>query len=291
MTLPRSDGWTVETLHDDYAQALREDRVLYDSETVHQRLRVFENGRFGRVLTLDGVVQTTGGDEFMYHEMLAHVPILAHGAAKRVLVIGGGDGGMAREVLRHASVEHCTMVEIDAGVVDFSKEYLPALSDGVFDDPRLNLVIADGAAFMAGEHDSDQAPYDVIIVDSTDPIGPGEVLFTDSFYGHARDLLTEDGILVTQNGVPFMQPGELQGTMRAFRALFADHGCYLTHVPSYAGGPMALGWGAMSGTARAVEPATLQARFEAAGITTRYYTPEVHKAAFALPVYISALLT
>jgi len=287
MTMPPSDGWTVETLHDEYAQALREDRVLYDSATDHQRLRVFENTRFGRVLTLDGVVQTTEGDEFMYHEMLAHVPILAHGAAKRVLIIGGGDGGMAREVLRHASVEHCTMVEIDAGVVDFSKEYLPALSDGVFDDPRLDLVIADGAAFMAGAHD----PYDVIIVDSTDPIGPGEVLFTDTFYGHARTLLSADGIIVTQNGVPFLQPDELSNTMRAFRALFADHGCYLTHVPSYAGGPMALGWGSMSGTARAVDPVTLQGRFAAAGITTRYYTPEVHKAAFALPAYIAGLLT
>jgi len=287
MALPETDGWTVETLHDEYAQALREDRVLYDSETDHQRLRVFENGRFGRVLTLDGVVQTTEGDEFMYHEMLAHVPILAHGAARRVLVIGGGDGGMAREVLRHASVERCTMVEIDAGVVDFSKEYLPALSDGVFDDPRLNLVIADGAAFMADTHE----PFDVIIVDSTDPIGPGEVLFTDSFYGHAARLLTPDGILVTQNGVPFMQPDELRRTMRAFRALFPDWGCYLTHVPSYAGGPMALGWGSLSNEGRSVDPAILKQRFEAAELSTRYYTPEVHKAAFALPAYVAGLLS
>ncbi len=287
MTMPDRDGWTVETLHDNYAQALREDRVFYDSETDHQRLRVFENGRFGRVLTLDGVVQTTEGDEFMYHEMLAHVPILAHGAAKRVLVIGGGDGGMAREVLRHTSVDHCTMVEIDAGVVDFSKEYLPALSDGVFDDPRLDLVIADGAAFMAEKHE----PFDVIIVDSTDPIGPGEVLFTDSFYGHAARLLTPDGILVTQNGVPFMQPDELRQTMRAFRTLFPDWGCYLTHVPSYAGGPMALGWGSMSVKGRDVDLAVLKQRFAAAGLQTRYYTPEVHKAAFALPAYVAALLS
>lgn len=170
-------GWSVEALHDGYGQLLREDRVLYDSETDHQRLRVFENARMGRVLTLDGVVQTTTGDEFIYHEMLAHVPILAHGAAKRVLIIGGGDGGMAREVLRHASVEHVTMVEIDAGVVDFSKEYLPTLSAGAFDDPRLNLVIADGAAFV--RECTEQ--FDVMIVDSTDPIGPGEVLFTDTF--------------------------------------------------------------------------------------------------------------
>ncbi len=280
------DGWSVEALHDGYGQMLREDTVLYDSETDHQRLRVFENARMGRVLTLDGVVQTTTGDEFIYHEMLAHVPIFAHGAAKRVLIIGGGDGGMAREVLRHTSVEHVTMVEIDAGVVDFSKQYLPTLSAGAFDDPRLDLVIADGAAFV---RETDRR-FDVMIVDSTDPIGPGEVLFTDTFYDHARGLLNEDGIIVTQNGVPFMQGDELTGTMRAFKALFADWTCYLTHVPTYAGGPMALGWGSKSGAARAVELATLESRFEAAGIETRYYTPEVHKAAFALPGYIKALM-
>lgn len=279
-------GWTVEPLHDEYAQAIREDAVLYDSATDHQRLRVIENARMGRVLTLDGVVQTTEADEFMYHEMLAHVPILAHGAARRVLIIGGGDGGMAREVLRHASVDHCTMVEIDAGVVDFSKQYLPALSDGVFDDPRLDLVIADGADFMARSHE----PYDVIIVDSTDPIGPGEVLFTDHFYGHAKRALGEHGILVTQNGVPFMQPGELSNTMRAFATLFADRACYLTHVPTYAGGPMALGWGSMSARGRETDLATIRARFDAADLSTRYYTPEVHKAAFALPAYIAKLI-
>lgn len=280
------DGWSVEALHDGYGQMLREDRVLYDSETDHQRLRVFENAKMGRVLTLDGVVQTTTGDEFIYHEMLSHVPILAHGAARRVLIIGGGDGGMAREVLRHTGVEHVTMVEIDAGVVDFSKEFLPTLSAGAFDDPRLDLVIADGAAFV---RETDRR-FDVMIVDSTDPIGPGEVLFTDTFYDHARALLTDDGIIVTQNGVPYMQGEELTGTMRAFKALFPDWTCYLTHVPTYAGGPMALGWGSKSGTAREVDLPTLESRFKATGIKTRYYTPEVHKAAFALPGYIKALM-
>ena len=279
-------GWSVEALHDGYGQMLREDAVFYDSETSHQRLRVFENAKLGRVLTLDGVVQTTTGDEYMYHEMLSHVPILAHGAAKRVLIIGGGDGGMAREVLRHKSVEHVTMVEIDAGVVDFSKEYLPTISDGAFDDDRLELVIADGAAFVR----ETEQKYDVMIVDSTDPIGPGEVLFTDTFYDHARGLLTEDGIIVTQNGVPFMQGDELTGTMRAFKSLFSDWTCYLTHVPTYAGGPMALGWGSKSGAARAVDLTELQARFDAAGFETRYYTPDVHKAAFALPGYVQKLM-
>jgi len=277
--------WMIEKLHPDYAQALRVDRVLYDSATDHQRLRVFENARFGRVLTLDDVVQTTEGDNHIYHEMMAHVPILAHGAAERVLIIGGGDGGMAREVLRHAGVRHVTMVEIDAGVVAFSKQYLPTLSAGAFDDPRLDLVIDDGAAFMRAEGDS----FDVIIVDSTDPVGPGEVLFTDSFYGHAKRRLAPGGIIVTQNGVPFLQGDELTNTLRAFRALFADWGCYLASVPTYNGGPMAFGWGT-DGSSRDTPLDVLQTRFQAAGLQPLYYTPEVHKAAFALPGYVLRLM-
>ncbi|MGY6632290.1 MAG: polyamine aminopropyltransferase [Alkalilacustris sp.] len=277
--------WMHERLYDDYAQSLRVDRVLYDSATDHQRLRLFENARFGRVLTLDNVVQTTEADNFIYHEMMAHVPILAHGAARRVLIIGGGDGGLAREVLRHPGVAEVVMVEIDAGVVTFSREFLPALSAGAFDDPRLEVVIDDGAAFMAREGDR----FDVILVDSTDPVGPGEVLFTDSFYGHARKRLCESGILVTQNGVPFLQGEELTGTMRAFRALFNDWGCYLCTIPTYAGGPMALGW-ATDGVARDTPLTVLQARFAEAGLETDYYTPEVHQAAFALPGYVRRLM-
>ncbi|WP_095590468.1 polyamine aminopropyltransferase [Actibacterium ureilyticum] len=277
--------WVREKLHPDYAQALRIDEMLYDSETDHQRLKVFQNGTFGRVLTLDDVVQTTEGDNFIYHEMLTHVPILAHGAAKRVLIIGGGDGGMAREVLRHPTVEHITMVEIDAGVVAFSKEYLPTLSNGAFDDPRLTLVINDGALYMRETTDR----FDVIIVDSTDPIGPGEVLFTDTFYGHAKRALTPGGILVTQNGVPFMQGDELTNTMRAFQALFSDATCYMATIPTYAGGPMAFGWGT-DGDARQTPLAELQSRFAAAGFETDYYTPAIHQGAFALPRYVERLI-
>jgi len=277
--------WMREALHNDHAQSLRVENILYDSHTEHQRLVVFENGRFGRVLTLDGVVQTTEGDNAIYHEMLTHVPILAHGNATEVLIIGGGDGGMAREVLRHASVRDVTMVEIDAGVVEFSKTYLPSLSDGAFDDPRLDLVITDGAAFV---RETDKR-FDVIIVDSTDPVGPGEVLFTDTFYGHAKRCLKPGGILVTQNGVPFMQGDELTNTLRAFKALFANWTCYMATIPTYASGPMAFGWGT-DGDAGRVDLATLQARFEASGLDPYYYTPEVHLGAFALPGYVKKLL-
>ncbi|MEO3428345.1 polyamine aminopropyltransferase [Pelagibius sp. CAU 1746] len=278
--------WRVEQLHADFQLGLKADKVLYDSETDHQRLVVFENRTFGRVLTLDSVVQTTEKDEFIYHEMLAHLPILAHGAAKKVLIVGGGDGGMLEEVLKHAGVEKVTQVEIDAGVIDFSKQYLPSICKQAYDDPRLDLVIADGADFVANCTER----YDVAIVDSTDPLGPGEVLFTDTFYGKAKTCLAPGGILVTQNGVPFLQGGELTNTMRAFKALFADAACYLATVPTYAGGPMAFGWGCDDPARRQVDQETLERRYEAAGIETRYYNPAVHRGAFALPNYIKELI-
>jgi spermidine synthase len=278
--------WSEEILHDDFRVKLKIDRVLYDSETEHQRLKLFENATFGRVLTLDSIVQTTEADEFIYHEMMAHLPILAHGRAKRVLIIGGGDGGMAEEVLKHNSVEHVTMVEIDAGVVEFSKQYLPNICKGAFDDTRLNLVIADGAKFVAETEER----FDVAIIDSTDPVGPGEVLFTETFYGNAKRCLNEGGVIATQNGVPFLQSDELTNTLAAFRKLFRDACAYMATIPTYAGGPMAFGWGTDDETLREVSEETLAERFKAAGIETRYYTPAVHKAAFALPPYIQDMI-
>jgi len=278
--------WSEETLHDDLRIKIRIDRLLFDSKTEHQRLMLFESGTFGRVLTLDGVVQTTESDEFIYHEMMAHLPILAHGNAKRVLIIGGGDGGMAEEVLKHTAVESVTMVEIDAGVVEFSKKYLPAICKGAFDDPRLSLVIADGARFAA---ETDER-FDVAIIDSTDPIGPAEVLFTDAFYGSVKRCLSEGGLVATQNGVPFLQSDELTSTLAAFRKLFRDATCYLATVPTYVGGPMAFGWGTDDETLRQLSEAKLAERFKASGIETRYYTPAVHRAAFALPPYIEDMI-
>ncbi len=278
--------WLVEQLHADFQLGLRADRVIYDSETEHQRLVVFENQSFGRVLTLDSVVQTTEKDEFIYHEMLAHLPILAHGAAKKVLIIGGGDGGMLEEVLKHRGVEKVTQVEIDAGVIEFSKQYLPSICKDAYDDPRLELVIGDGAEFVADCSER----YDIAIVDSSDPVGPGVVLFTDTFYGKAKNCLAPGGILVTQNGVPFLQGEELSNTLRAFKSLFADAACYLATVPSYAGGPMAFGWGSDDPAKRQPDLATLQQRYKDSGIETRYYNPAVHLGAFALPNYIAELI-
>ncbi|PJI49806.1 MAG: spermidine synthase [Pseudomonas sp.] len=271
-----------ETLYDGYGQRFSVDRMLHEVRTEHQHLVIFENARMGRVMALDGVIQTTEADEFIYHEMLTHVPILAHGAAKRVLIIGGGDGGMLREVSKHASVEHITMVEIDGTVVDMCKEFLPNHSQGAFDDPRLSLVIDDGMRFVATTTEK----FDVIISDSTDPIGPGEVLFSENFYQACHRCLNEGGVLVTQNGTPFMQLDTVRNTAGRMNGLFADWHFYQAAVPTYIGGSMTFAWGSTNPALRKVDVATLAQRFAASGIQTRYYNPAIHQGAFALPQYV-----
>ena len=278
-----AETWFSETLHPGFQQRFEISKVLFRSQTELQDLVIFENPHFGRILALDGVIQTTERDEPCYHEMLAHVPILAHGAAKEVLIIGGGDGGALRDVLKHRTIERATMVEIDRSVVDMCAEFMPSLSDGAFDNPRADIVIADGVKFVK---ETDRR-FDVIIVDSTDPIGPAIPLFSDAFYSDCRNILTEDGVVVCQSGVGFVQPDEAQDTYRRLDRLFADAALYLTQVPTYAFGYMTLGWGARSGRARATTPDIIQARFEAAGIETKYYTPGIHAGCFNLPAYMA----
>ena len=280
------ETWLTETLYDDVRMSIKVDRVLFDSQTEHQHLVVAESERFGRMFTLDGVTQLTMADEFVYHEMLAHVPILAHGAARDIGIVGGGDGGLVEEVLKHATVEHVTIAELDAGVIDFARTYLPDLSRGAFDDPRVEIVLGDGADFVA----TTDRRFDVIVVDSTDPIGPGAALFTPEFYANCKRVLQPGGVLVTQNGVPFFQPEELESTMRIFGGLFADATCYLGVVPTYVGGFMAFGWGTDDVALRTVPLATIRERFDAAGLDTRYYTPELHQASFALPRFIGDIV-
>lgn len=275
----------IETLYSTYGQSFIVDEVLFESKTEHQHLIIFKNEQFGNVMALDGVIQTTEKDEFIYHEMLTHVPLFAHGNAKRVLIIGGGDGGILREVLRHPEVEHVTMVEIDAAVVDMCKQYFPKHSDGAFDDPRVNLVIADGVDFIVNNAKNGDK-FDVIISDSTDPEGPGEVLFTSRFYQGCKDSLSDGGILATQNGVSFMQVDEVKTTYNRFEGIFADRWFYVTAVPTYIGGNMTLSWGSDDATLRQHSVETIRERFSKANFSTRYYNPELHVASFALPQYV-----
>ena len=222
-----------ETLFDDlgFRMTYEAKRVIYEAQTEHQHLVLFEHSFFGKILMLDGATQVTTADEFVYHEMMTHVPILAHGNAREVLIVGGGDCGIAEEVLKHKAVKRLTQVEIDASVVEFSKEHFPEFTKPVLADKRFDLIIADGMKYVA----KTDRRFDVIIVDSTDPHGPGKVLFSQKFFAACRRCMTTGAVMVTQNGVPMFQPGELTSAVVKRRKLFADSYCYIAAIPTYVG--------------------------------------------------------
>src|ERR1700722_4556932 len=204
---PPEQRWIAETLFDalGFRMTYRVDKVLYELQTAHQHLVLFEQPFFGKMLMLDGATQISKKDEFIYQEMMAHVPLFAHGRARDVLIIGGGDCGIAEEVLKHKSVASLTQVEIDPKVIEFAKEHFPEFTRPVFADRRFESVIGDGAKYVA----KTDRRFDVIIVDSTDPQGPGKVLFSAKFYAECKRCLKTGGVMVTQNGVPLLQPAEL----------------------------------------------------------------------------------
>jgi spermidine synthase len=291
MSMPKkrtAKRWIAETLFDElglrmtYATA----RVREERQTGHQRLVLFDSPHLGRVLMLDGATQLTSRDEFIYHEMMSHVPMLAHGRAREVLIVGGGDCGIAKELLKHKSVARLTLVEIDPAVITLAERHFPELAGPVLADTRFELVIANGNDFVR----TIARRFDVAIVDSTDPHGPGAALFGKPFYAGVKRCLTPGGVLVTQSGVPFLQPDELLGTLRHCARLFADATCYVAAVPTYVGGHLAIGWASDDMRLRRASPRTIAARHRrAGGFATRYWTPDVHVAAFALPRYIASL--
>ncbi len=265
-----------ETLFHGWGQKFYVSQEVFQEKTELQEVVIFENPLFGRVLALDGVIQLTEADEPIYHEMMTHVPLLSHPHPSSVLVLGGGDGGILREVAKHAAVKRMVLVEIDPDVISLSKKYFPKLSDGVFDDPRLEVIIGDAALFVKFSEEL----FDVILCDSTDPFGPGAVLFTSEFYGDCKARLKEGGLFVNQNGVPFLQGEEMTLTLNNRSPHFAQLGFYVAPIPTYAGGGMAFGWAS-----------DLTLPFEAIREepfvqTLFYYNREIHKASFALPNYM-----
>ena len=283
------ERWIPETLFDDlgFRMSFKVDRVLYELQTEHQHLVLFEQPFFGKMLMLDGATQISKRDEFIYQEMMSHVPLFAHGAARDVLIIGGGDCGIAEEVLKHRSVKRLTQVEIDAKVIEFSREHFPEFTGPVFSDNRFESVIDDGAKYVART----DRRFDVIIVDSTDPQGPGKILFGEKFYAGCRRCLNKGGVLVTQNGVPFFQKNELTATITKFRRLFADATCYVAAIPVYVGGHMAMGFATDDKRLWRLPVQTIAQRYRKAGsFKTKYWTPQVHVAAFAQPRFIADLV-
>jgi len=277
-----NDGWFTETLHRGYGQSFEVIETLVREKTPYQDLSILQTRALGRILVLDGAVQTTEADEFYYHEMMAHLPLFSQERARRILIIGGGDGGTLREVLKHPGVEQATIVEIDDKVVELSRRHLPGLSSGAFDDPRTRLIIGDGTKFVEETTES----FDAIMVDSTDPIGPSIPLFQEPFYRDCAKRLDGRGVLIRQAGVPFFQAEEYLATHRMLGNVFGGSAVALVPVPTYCGGHMALALGSDDPAHLTCDRETLKGRFAEAGIDTRYYTPEIHRAALVLPAFM-----
>ena len=278
--------WFDETLYPFYRQGIRVDGVLFKGQTKFQTVEILLNERLGRVLCLDGVVQTTEGDEFYYHESMTHVGMLAHGRVESVLIIGGADGGILREVLKHPNVKEVVIVDIDGELIDMCKEHLPLHHAGAFDDPRTINLPGDGAAYVA---ETDKR-FDLILVDSTDPQGPGIVLFQAPFFGNCKRVMKKGGLMVTQNGVSFYQQEELRDAHHHRLQVFKNAGAYLSPVPCYVGAHMAFGWASDSMMLPSIPQATIRRRLKQSGIETRHYNPEMHAAYFAIPNNLRPLL-
>lgn len=276
--------WFTEMHTDNVKYSIKVDKQLYSSQSEFQRIDIFESKEFGRFLTLDGYMMLTEKDEFIYHEMIVHVPMSVHPNVKNVLVIGGGDGGTARELTRYKDIENIDLVEIDEEVVSSCKKYLQQTACG-FDDARVHIYYEDGLKFVRRHVDE----YDLILVDSTDPFGPGEGLFTKEFYGNCYKALKEDGIMVNQHESPFY-PNDALAMQRAHKRIvesFTISRVYQAHIPTYPSGHWLFGF-----ASKKYDPIKDQdiARWKARGIKTRYYNEQLHRGAFALPNYVEDLL-
>lgn len=270
-----------------YKQSFISNRLIVSKKSDFQDIEIFENSKFGKILTLDGVIQTTEADEFFYHEMFTHTPILAHGAVRSVLIIGGGDGGILREVLKHKSVEKAVMIEIDGDVINLCKEHMPKLNNGAFLDKRADVRVDDGINYVKTTTDK----FDLIIVDSTDPMNVGEVLFTDEFYANAKKCLKEGGILSTQSGVPFLQDGELKNIQTRLDKIFKSLTFYVVPVPTYVGSFMCLSFASDNDNLQKADLATIEERLKKSGLENlNYYNPQIHLSSFALPEYIKRII-
>ncbi len=276
--------WFEEHNTDDVHFALRVKKQLFSQKSDFQQIDLYDTYEFGRMLVMDGAIMLTEKDEFIYHEMIVHVAMAVHPNVKKVLIIGGGDGGALRELCRYSSVEQIEMVEIDPLVVDVAKEYLPTVASS-FSDPRLKLVFEDGLRYVRNL----KRDYDLMIIDSTDPFGPGESLFTREFYANCSKGLREDGIMINQHESPYYHNDatEAHSIYAKTTRIFDNVKVYQAHIPTYPSGHWLFGF-----MSNAWDPLKDHEpdRWEALGLKTRYYNSKLHQGAFALPNYVTELL-
>lgn len=276
--------WYSENHTDNVKFSIRVDKQLFSGKSEFQRIDIFESEEYGRFLTLDGYMMLTEKDEFVYHEMITHVPMAVHPCVKDVLVIGGGDGGVLRELVKYDTIERIDLVEIDKMVIDVCKEYLPSVAC-CFDDERLTVYYEDGLKYIRRCANM----YDLIIVDSTDPFGPGEGLFTREFYGSCSNALREDGIMVNQHESAFYKNDAI-AMQRAHKRIiesFPISRVYQAHIPSYPSGLWLFGFSSLK--YHPVRDMNAK-KWNSLGIKTKYYNTNLHRGAFYLPNYIQELL-
>ncbi|MFJ6412616.1 polyamine aminopropyltransferase [Terribacillus sp. AE2B 122] len=271
--------WYTEKQTDSFGITAKVKRSLHSEQTDFQKLDILETEEWGNMLTLDGMVMTTERDEFVYHEMVAHVPLFTHPNPENVLIVGGGDGGVIREVLKHDKVKKATLVDIDGKVIEYSKKFLPSIA-GKMDDPRADVRVGDGFMHIA---ESENA-YDVIMVDSTEPVGPAVNLFTKGFYAGIAKALKEDGLFVAQTDNPWFKADLISQVYKDVKEIFPVTELYTANIPTYPSGLWTFTLGSKVHHPTEVKEEQFQP------IETKYYTPELHKAAFVLPKFVQDLL-
>lgn len=271
--------WFTEMQTSDMALSCRVKRTLHSETTPFQELAVIETEQFGRMLVLDDVIQTTILDEFVYHEMISHVALNTHALPKKALIIGGGDGGVVREVVKHGAIEKVVHCEIDGAVIEASRKYLPEISCAL-EDPKVEIVIDDGIKHVKENKNT----YDIIIIDSTDPVGPAEGLFSVSFYRDVAKSLKKDGIFVAQTESPFFNRDLIPRLHKDISGIFPVTRLFLANVPSYPGGLWTFTMGS-----KKYDPLDVDIR-KIPDLNTRYYSPAIHKTCFILPPFVRELL-
>ncbi len=271
--------WFTEDQTKNLRISCRVKKVLYNEVSYFQKVAVLDTPEFGRMLTLDNVIQTTERDEFVYHEMITHVGLVTHHNPRKVLVVGGGDGGTIREIVKHKEVEKAVHVEIDQKVIEAAKQHLPTLSSG-FEDPRVEIRVEDGIKHVQ-EHKN---TYDMIIIDSTDPVGPAVGLFSEEFYRQVHDALKEDGLFVAQTESPFFNREIIQNVQKTLSGIFPIARLFHGVVPTYPGGAWTFSMGSKKYDPLAVKPE------EIPQLETKWYSADIHHSSFILPPFVQEYL-
>ncbi|MBA2587037.1 MAG: polyamine aminopropyltransferase [Alphaproteobacteria bacterium] len=289
-TQKASDKLQVERLHKGYAQSMEITKVLADEKNKFQHIRIFDTVANGRVMTLDDIVQITSRDESAYADMLTHLPMLEHGKVERVMIVGGGDLSIADEALKHKGVKEVVLVDIDGDVIRLCKKLFGEINAKAFKDKRMTVEVADAFEYLGRKTSKNR--FDLIIADRPDPVGPGKALFGETFYDRVKGALKPGGYATFQTGVPFYQPWEITEALQELARFFPQSGLYLSVVPTYIGGFMALSWATKGGKPLGTDKGIKRAAkaFKRAKLKTDYYNPEIHAAAFALPNWIRKLV-